>query len=83
MVNKLVDLNIISNLVNKKNCVYVQFSNLIEYKKKFIDIQYGLFSLKNNDICYAVQLQNDFSLIYKFLSIRKKLKNIPNQKIIQ
>jgi|TARA_B110000211_G_scaffold234863_1_gene306899 hypothetical protein len=61
----------------KKNCVYVQYSNLIEYKKKFIDAQYGLFSLENNHICYAIQFQNEFSLIYKFLSIRKKLKKIP------
>ena len=49
-------------------------SNLINYKDHSLDIQYGLFTLKNKDISYAIQLNYDFSLIYKYLSIRKKIK---------
>ena len=67
---------IISNKFTK-NCVYAPFSNLINYKNNSLDIQYGLFSLKNKQISYAVQLNYDFSLIYNFFGIKKKLNKIP------
>jgi hypothetical protein len=66
-----------SRFLNNKNCAHVQFSNLVKYKNNFIDTQYGLFSLKNKQICYAIQFQYDFSLIYNFINIQRKLKAIP------
>ncbi len=60
-----------------KDLVHVQFSNLVKFKNNYIDTQYGLFSLKNKEISYAIQFQYDFSLIYNCFSIKKKLKAIP------
>ena len=83
---KVIILNIIIKIFYKdkivsnkftKNCVYAPFSNLIDYNNNSLDIQYGLFSLKNKKISYAVQLNYDFSLIYNFFGIKKKLNKIP------
>lgn len=60
-----------------KNFLHVNFSNLVKFKNNFIDHQYGLFSFKNKEISYAIQFQYDFSLIYNYFTIKKKLKAIP------
>lgn len=62
---------------NFSNCVQVQFSNLVKYKKNYIDIQFGLFSLKNNNINYLIQFNLDFSLVFNYFKNIKKLRLIP------
>ena len=59
------------------HCFYVHFSNLTNFKNDFIDKQYGSISLANKNICYALQLPYNFSVIFNFFKNKKKLNRIP------
>ena len=56
-----------SRFSNNKNCVHVQYSNLVKYKNNFIDTQYGLFSIKNdfNSLIDILSIEDSTRLLFK------------------
>jgi hypothetical protein len=65
------------NKAKKKNCYYVFDSCLVNYKKSFIDYNYGFVPFKNkHKNAYLVELKFNFSSIYNFISLKKKLNNL-------
>jgi len=64
------------NLKDKKNCFYGVFSNFIERQNKFVDRQYGLSGLSNNNN-YFIEFQENFSIIFNYFKIKKQLSKIP------
>ena len=52
-------------------------SCLVNYKKSFIDYNYGFVPLKNkHKNAYLVELKFNFSSIYNFMNFKKKLNNL-------
>jgi len=63
---------------NNSNCFYGLLSNFIEFKEVCIDRQYGLCSLnKNVNKIYCIELVENFSTIFNFFAIKKKLSKVP------
>lgn len=63
---------------NNSNCFYGLLSNFIEFKGVCIDRQYGLCSLKKNiNQIYCIELVENFSTIFNFFAIKKKLSKVP------
>mgnify|MGYP001222158580 FL=1 len=60
---------------NNKDCFYTLVNNLVIYKNKYLDRQYGLTTIKKkNEKNYIVEVPSGILLIKNIFQIRKKLK---------
>jgi len=68
----------ISGAYNNSNCFYGLLSNFIEFKGVYLDRQYGLCSLnKNINKIYCIEFAENFSTIFNFYEIKRKLSKVP------
>jgi len=73
---KLIFFNERIKIIKKKNCFYSVFSNLISYKGKYIDRQYGLTHLKNKEKKISlIDLDLNYKILFKVKELKYKLKN--------
>ena len=76
---KLILPNDFSKFKKKKtkDCFYSLLINIVDFKGKYIDRQYGLVSLKKKDEKgYIIEIPENIVLFKKIFSIKKKLKNV-------
>ena len=67
-----------NNLKNKKNYFYARLHNLVMYQNKYIDRNYGLATLNNNNNIYLIEMQESYRILLDFFKIRKKLSKVPS-----
>jgi len=67
----------------KKSCLYSLLANFKLFDNKFVDYQYGKFGYKNSKgKVYYIDMTESFYLIFNYFSIKKNLKKIPLDYVI-
>jgi len=68
----------INRTYNNSNCFYVLLSNLVEFKGTYIDRQYGLCPFKKEiSQIYCIEFAENFSSIFNYYGLKKKLLKVP------